>query len=87
MRPDVWRVAAMVAAVGLLPLCPIKAADPEIDSLLQSPIGKDWVANGGNLTNQRYSTLKQIDTTKRQAAQGRLDHPSQRLRARRQILV
>jgi alcohol dehydrogenase (cytochrome c) len=39
------------------------AADPEIDKLLQSPVGKDWVTNGGNLTNQRYSTLKQIDTT------------------------
>ena len=38
------------------------AADPEIDKLLQSPVGKDWVTNGGNLTNQRYSTLKQIDT-------------------------
>ena len=22
----------------------------------------NWVTNGGNLTNQRYSTLKQIDT-------------------------
>ena len=40
-----------------------RAADPEIDRLLQSPVGKDWVTNGGNLTNQRYSTLKQIDTT------------------------
>ena len=38
------------------------AADPEIDHLLQSPVGKDWVTNGGNLTNHRYSTLKQIDT-------------------------
>jgi len=42
---------------------PVSAADPEIDRLLQSPIGKDWVTNGGNMTNQRYSTLKQIDTT------------------------
>ena len=41
---------------------PVWAADPEIDRLLQSPVGKDWVTNGGNLTNQRYSTLKQIDT-------------------------
>src|SRR5437899_8738661 len=40
-----------------------QAADPEIDHLLRSPIGKDWVTNGGNLTNQRYSTLKQIDTS------------------------
>src|SRR6186997_1950089 len=39
------------------------AADPEIDRLVQSPVGKDWVTNGGNLTNQRYSILKQIDTT------------------------
>jgi quinohemoprotein ethanol dehydrogenase len=41
----------------------VSAADPEIDRLLQSPVGKDWVTNGGNLTNQRYSTVKQIDTT------------------------
>ena len=39
------------------------AADPEIDRLVQSPVGKDWVTNGGNMTNQRYSTLKQIDTS------------------------
>jgi alcohol dehydrogenase (cytochrome c) len=42
---------------------PVWAADPEIDRLLRSPVGKDWVTNGGNLTNQRYSTLKQIDTS------------------------
>lgn len=42
---------------------PVRAADAEIDKLLRSPVGKDWVTNGGNLTNQRYSTLKQIDTT------------------------
>jgi alcohol dehydrogenase (cytochrome c) len=41
----------------------VRAADSEIDRLLQSPVGKDWVTNGGNLTNQRYSTLKQIDTS------------------------
>src|SRR5207244_11319970 len=33
------------------------------DRLLQRPVGKDWVTNGGNLTKQRYSTLKQIDTS------------------------
>ena len=38
------------------------AADPEIDQLLKSPVGKDWVTNGGNLTNQRYSTLTEINT-------------------------
>src|SRR5262245_43218200 len=45
------------------PVGPAAAADPEIDRLLQSPVGKDWVTNGGNLSNQRYSTLKQIDTS------------------------
>ncbi len=41
---------------------PVSAADPEIDQLLKNPVSKDWVTNGGNLTNQRYSTLKQINT-------------------------
>jgi quinohemoprotein ethanol dehydrogenase len=40
---------------------PARAQDPAIDQLLKSPVGKDWVTNGGNLTNQRYSTLKQIN--------------------------
>src|SRR6516165_6785428 len=40
---------------------PVSAADPEIDRLLRSPTGKDWATNGGNLTNQRYSTLRQIN--------------------------
>src|SRR5690349_11394454 len=39
------------------------AQDAEIDRLVRGPVGKDWVTNGGNLTNQRYSTLKQIDTS------------------------
>ena len=42
---------------------PLRAADLEINRLLQSPVAKDWVTNGGNLTNQRYSTLKEIDVT------------------------
>ena len=52
-------------AFGLLiaGVAPVLAADVEINHLLQSPVAKDWVTNGGNLTNQRYSTLKQIDTT------------------------
>jgi quinohemoprotein ethanol dehydrogenase len=45
-------------AFGLLSSGAVRAADPEIDYLLQSPVGKDWVTNGGNLTNHRYSTLK-----------------------------
>ena len=50
-------LGVLLAGVGMA-----RAADPEIDKLLQGPVGKDWVTNGGNLTNQRYSTLKQIDT-------------------------
>jgi len=59
------RIVPMLMALGLfLPaVIPVRAADPEIDRLLQAPVGKDWVTNGGNMTNQRYSTLKQIDTT------------------------
>ncbi len=58
-----WLVPALMV-VGLLCLgaTPAAAADPEIDQLLRSPVAKDWVTNGGNLTNQRYSTLKQINT-------------------------
>src|SRR2546421_6306559 len=65
MRSD--RQRWIPAAVGffflLLLVVPAWAADPEIDQLLRSPVGKDWVTNGGNLTNQRYSTLTQINTT------------------------
>src|SRR5438045_3491759 len=55
----------ILIALGLLfpGALPVRAADHEIDKLLQSPVGKDWVTNGGNMTNQRYSTLKQIDTS------------------------
>jgi alcohol dehydrogenase (cytochrome c) len=65
MRGNASRVVLTLAAVGLLFLKPgvTSAADPEIDALLRAPAGKDWVTNGGNLTNQRYSTLKQINTT------------------------
>src|SRR6201997_672541 len=47
----------------LFGLASTAAADPEIDRLLRSPINKDWVTNGGNLTNQRYSALTQINIT------------------------
>jgi alcohol dehydrogenase (cytochrome c) len=58
-----WRMVSPLIAFGLLTLTPARAADAEIDQLLRSPVSKDWVTNGGNLTNNRYSTLKQIDTT------------------------
>jgi quinohemoprotein ethanol dehydrogenase len=64
MRHRSGAAVLVLAAVSLLCLggAPVSAADPEIDKLLASPVGKDWVTNGGNMTNQRYSTLKQINT-------------------------
>src|SRR5438128_7457381 len=65
MRRLGQQVVAVVTMFSLLFLMvhTTRAADPEIDRMIRGPIGKDWVTNGGNLTNQRYSTLKQIDTT------------------------
>src|SRR6476660_7015192 len=64
LRQASWTISKLTI-FGLLIIAhaPAQAADAEIDRLLRSPVGKDWVTNGGNLTNQRYSTLKQIDTT------------------------
>ena len=62
MRFHLRQLVSVFAAGLLLGLCGTAlAADPEIDGLLKSPVSKDWVTNGGNLTNQRYSTLKQIN--------------------------
>ena len=49
------RIFLIFVAFGslFLGLTGAQAADPEIDRLLRGPIGKDWVTNGGNLTNQR----------------------------------
>jgi quinohemoprotein ethanol dehydrogenase len=65
MRCHNQRLVPVLMTLSLLFLVvmPVWAADPEIDLLLRSPVGKDWVTNGGNLTNQRYSILKQIDTS------------------------
>src|SRR5947207_7627313 len=59
------RLMAVLTTLSFLvfTVMPVLAADPEIDRLLRGPVAKDWVTNGGNLTNQRYSTLKQIDKT------------------------
>src|SRR5258706_2766466 len=64
MRRSAQQISPILMALGLLlpGALPAGAADPEIDRLLQSTVGKDWITNGGNMTNQRYSTLKQIDT-------------------------
>ena len=50
------------AALGMLLAGAARAGIPD-RQLLQGPVSKDWVTNGGNLTNQRYSTLKQIDAS------------------------
>ena len=63
MRCRAQLLVPMYTALGLLASAPVLAADLEIDRLLQSPVSKDWITNGGNLTNERYSTLKQIDTS------------------------
>jgi len=65
MRCRPQAVALVWISIGLLIslVSPARGADPEINRLLENPIARDWVTNGGNLTNQRYSTLKQIDTT------------------------
>src|SRR5437667_12704072 len=63
-------LAGAAFALFLSGAAPSRAGDPEIDRLLQSPVAKDWVTNGGNLTNQRFSTLKQIDTTNVQRLKG-----------------
>src|SRR5262249_41171184 len=65
-----WMLMSALLSAMVLTAMPARAADPEIDRLLQSPVGKDWVTNGGNLSNQRYSTLKQIDTTNVKQLQG-----------------
>jgi alcohol dehydrogenase (cytochrome c) len=55
----VWIAATMIISQ----ITAVRAGGPEINQLLQSPVARDWVTNGGNLTNQRYSTLRQIDGT------------------------
>src|SRR5262249_25434753 len=55
MSYGVRLTARIVTALGSVALgvTAALAADLEIDRLLKSPVGKDWVANGGNMTNQR----------------------------------
>src|ERR1700751_3965674 len=63
MRRGLLVVLSGVLGVLIAGAGAVWAADPEIDKLVQRPVGKDWVTNGGNLTNQRDSTLKQLDTS------------------------
>src|SRR5689334_22781832 len=63
IRSSLLVMAFLATGLTCVRVPPAAAQDPEIDKLLKSPVGKDWITNGGNLTNQRYSTLKQIDTS------------------------
>jgi quinohemoprotein ethanol dehydrogenase len=56
-------VFVLLAAMLCIMVSLAWAADPEFDRLQRQSPGKDWVTNGGDLTNQRYSTLKQINTS------------------------
>ena len=88
MRRRARRLPPVLLTVGsiLSGAALVRAADPEIDRLLQSPVGKDWITNGGNLTNQRYSTLKQIDTTNVKQLKGAWMTRLRGFRVRRKVL-
>ena len=45
-----------------------------------------WPTNGGNLLNQRYSPLTEINRDNVSELQGRLAHPARRFRGRPEIL-
>jgi quinohemoprotein ethanol dehydrogenase len=62
MDPRFAAVGMALGAVLSLLVLAGSAADPTMDRLLRQSPSKDWLTNGGNLTNQRYSTLKQINT-------------------------
>jgi quinohemoprotein ethanol dehydrogenase len=62
-RPQAIVVVWIALGLLMLQVTAVRGADPELNQMLQSPVARNWVTNGGNLTNQRYSTLKQIDTT------------------------
>ena len=54
---------AWLVLVLFLTTVSVWAVDPDFDHLLRQSPGKDWLTNGGDVTNQRYSTLKQINTS------------------------
>src|SRR3989442_91048 len=57
-----WVAGLTTLSFLFLMVRPAWGEDREMDRLLGSPVGKDWITNGGNLRNQRFSTLKQVDT-------------------------
>src|SRR5208282_4503999 len=62
-RPQAMAVVSIALGLVISQVTAVRGADTEISQLLESPVARNWVTNGGNLTNQRYSTSRQIDTT------------------------
>jgi quinohemoprotein ethanol dehydrogenase len=61
-RRFVGLALALLVSMLFITITPVWAADSEMDKRLREPPSKDWLTNGGDLTNQRYSTLQQINT-------------------------
>jgi alcohol dehydrogenase (cytochrome c) len=61
-RRFVGLALALLVSMLFITITPIWATDSEMDKRLRESPSKDWLTNGGDLTNQRYSTLKQINT-------------------------
>jgi alcohol dehydrogenase (cytochrome c) len=60
-RSSSWAAVVLAASLWCFGGGAVHAADAQIDQMLKSPVGKDWVTHGGNLTNERYSTLNKIN--------------------------
>ena len=81
MRHRAQRTVPIFVALGLLfpGAASVRAADQEIDRLLQNPVAKDWVTNGGNMTNQRYS--RSLDRPRSSSVGSHMENRSYRWRA------
>jgi quinohemoprotein ethanol dehydrogenase len=62
-RKFIGLALAWLVSMLFFTITSVWAADPEMDKRLREPPSKDWLTYGGDLTNQRYSTLKEINTT------------------------
>ncbi len=68
LRPVRWAISGLMAVVCLFALSATTALarSPKIsatDKALAAYAGNDWVENGGDVENDRYSTLTQINKT------------------------
>src|SRR5947207_15272078 len=63
--PKVLSIIALIALAGLAPalvMAQTPVATPTGASPVDQPAGAEWTTYGGNLYNQRYSSLNQITT-------------------------